>query len=163
MWLWSYTWQQVYLAVATSGSHWGTLIGLAVIPNMEILHEVDKSLMSMAVFEKHGADKNWEVEKWGGWKKCWSRRRHMEQGGPVQPAPLSLQSRAALFWGGLKLGTFSTTNCILVPFFMNIHPGVFRPHLISREIEEETRTFYHKRSISSPLSSHRILRGMLAE
>lgn len=27
---------------------------------------------------------------------------------------------------------------------MNIHSGVFRPRLISREIDEESRTFYQK-------------------
>lgn len=68
------------------------------------------------------------------------RQRRME-GGPV---PRS--SASCVVWG-LKLGTLSTTNCALVPF-MNIHSGVFRPRLISREIDEETRTFYHKRSVS---------------
>lgn len=69
-------------------------------------------------------------------------------GGPV---PRSF-SASCVVWG-LKLGTLSTTNCALVPF-MNIHPGAFRPRLISREIDEETRTFYHKRSVSpSPSTS----------
>jgi len=77
-----------------------------------------------------------------GLKECLSRSRDTWSRGGGGRYPIPLQ--AALF-GGLKLGTLSTANCALVPF-MNIHSGVFRPRLISREIEEETRTFYHKKS-----------------
>ena len=69
-------------------------------------------------------------------------------GGDRYPVP-SLQ--AALFgdWSWELSPLLIARWCL----FMNIHPGAFRPRLISREIDEETRTFYHKRSVSPSSSS----------
>lgn len=123
------------------------VIGLTVIPNMDIYMKWTNHLVG-GCFESGSrrlVDKNWEY-KWG-LKECLSRSRDAWGGGPV---PRS--SASCVVWG-LKLGTLSTTNCALVPF-MNIHSGAFRPRLISREIDEETRTFYHKRSVS-PLAFSR--------
>lgn len=57
----------------------------------------------------------------------------------MEGGPVPRSSASCVVWG-LKLGTLSTTNCALVPF-MNIHSGVFRPRLISREIEKKLAPF----------------------
>lgn len=114
------------------------------IPNMQI-HM--KWTCVVGCFEK-GEQETWLIRIEGiseGSKSAWAEAEtHGVEGGLV-PLP----SASSLVWG-IEVGN-SLTNCAPVPF-MNIHCGVFRPRLISRQIEEETRTLHHKRSIS-PLST----------
>lgn len=124
------------------------------------LHEVDRSLMCWWLLFIYFFFWKWEQGGEGGGGDWLIRIQSMSEGSKSAraeaardtwswggPVPRSF-SASCVVWG-LKLGTLSTTNCALVPF-MNIHPGAFRPRLISREIDEETRTFYHKRSVSPP-------------
>lgn len=123
------------------------LIGLSVIPNMEIQMKWSKHLWWWLLWKGGGsgrpADKLCEYKLRA--QRALRQQRHMEQEGGTL-ARFLCEPCVVL---GLKLGTLSSTNCALV-VFMNIHSGVFRPRLISREIEEETRTFYHKRNTHPP-------------
>lgn len=124
------------------------LIGLATIPNMEIYMKWTNHLCWWLLLEMEAGDWLIRIESISeGSKSAWAEAETHGVGGNRYPVPL----QAALFgdWSW-ELSPLLIARWCLSWIFILV---CFRPRLISWEIEGETRTFYHKRSVSPPSHS----------